>query len=91
MKYAHEVMDLMMAYPGRHFRMAQLVRHVDPHAVGSVRQRVRNGVLRVLESLDEHGSIDIEPAEGRGSFATYSWRLSPRIDHKCVKLSISSG
>ena len=28
MKYAHEVIDLLAAYPGREFRMAEILRHV---------------------------------------------------------------
>lgn len=53
------------------------------NAAGSVRQRVRNGVLRVLESLDEHGSIDIAPAEGCGNFATYAWKVPHAHLQKC--------
>ncbi len=88
MKYAHEVMDLLAPYPGRQFRMAEIVRYVAPRATGADRQRVRNGVLRVLESLCEHGSVEIEPAACRGGFATYAWRkvphgLSQNCHEKC--------
>ena len=83
MKYAHEVMDLLAPYPGRHFRMAEIVRYVAPQAAGQERQRVRNGVLRVLESLQEHGSIEIEPAATRGGFATYAWKVPHAHSQKC--------
>lgn len=88
MKYAHEVIELLAPYPGRQFRMAEIVRYVAPQAAGADRQRVRNGVLRVLESLEEHGSVEITPAASRGGFATYAWQkvpheLSPKCHQKC--------
>lgn len=85
MKYAKEVMDLMGPYPGRHFRMGELVRYVAPQTIGGPdRQRVRNGVLRVLESLAESGHVEIVPAIRRGGFATYAWRKVPHeVVQKC--------
>ncbi len=84
MKYAKEVMDLMGPYPGRHFRMADIVRYVAPQAMGAGRQRVRNGVLRVLESLAESGHVVVAPAAYRGGFATYAWRKVPHeVSQKC--------
>ena len=77
MKYAHEVIGLLAPYPGRHFRMAEIVRYVAPSARGTDRQRVRNGILRVLESLIENGSITVERATRRGGFATYAWQKVP--------------
>lgn len=76
-KYASEVIGLLGAHPGRQFRMAEIVRYVEPEAVGSGRQRIRNGILRVLESLSESGYVEIEPASARGGFATYAWRKVP--------------
>ena len=83
MKYATEVIDFMKEFPGRQFRMNEIVRHVDPAATGLVRQRTRNGVLRVLESLDEHGLIDVEKATQRGGFATYAWKVPHQLSQKC--------
>lgn len=79
MKYASEVIDLLAAYPGREFRMAQIVNHVvRSREVSKLeRQRVRNGVLRVLHSLRDNGSIEITPAEAQGGSATYSWGKVP--------------
>jgi len=83
-KYAHEVIDLLAPYPGRQFRMADIVRYVAPNAQGADRQRVRNGVLRVLESLADNGSVAVEPAAYRGGFATYAWQKVPHeLSHKC--------
>lgn len=77
MKYAHEVIGLLAPYPGRHFRMAEIVRYVAPGARGMDRQRIRNGVLRVLDSLIENGSVAVEPAVRRGGFSTYAWKKVP--------------
>ncbi|GAB1830090.1 hypothetical protein [Achromobacter xylosoxidans] len=73
MKYAKEVMDLMAAYPGRQFRMQELVRYVDPRAAGNDRHRIRTGVQRVLDQLAEVGTLEKREAGERGSFALYSW------------------
>lgn len=73
MKYAKEVMDLMAAYPGRQFRMQELVRYVEPRAVGNDRHRVRTGIMRVLDHLESAGSVSKLDADARGSFALYSW------------------
>lgn len=87
MKYAKEVMDLMGPYPGRHFRMGDIVRYVAPQAAGPDRQRVRKGVLRVLESLVESGHVRVVPAARRGGFATYAWKVGhetfQKWDGKC--------
>ena len=79
MKYAHEVIDLLAPYPGRQFRMAEIVRYVEPQASGVARQRVHKGVLRVLKSLEEHGQVEIQPAAEAGGFARYSWKVRHQV------------
>lgn len=81
MKYANEVIELMSAYPGRGWRMENLVRHVDPRATGAERQRIRNGVLRVLASLSDAGHIVHTPAGMRGSYAIYRWAERSKVPH----------
>jgi len=81
-KYAKEVMDLMAAYPGRQFRMQELVRYVDPRAVGNDRHRIRTGVQRVLDQLEDAGTLDKQEAGERGSFALYSW--AEKVTHAHV-------
>ena len=82
MKYAREVIELMSAYPERRFRMQELVRYVAPRAEGSDRQRVRNGILRVLGGLVRAGSIAREGGEGRGAYGLYWWRQ--KVPHAVV-------
>lgn len=57
MKYAAEVIDLLAAYPGREFRMAEIVRHVarGRELSGRERNSVRQAVGRVLVTLEESG------------------------------------
>lgn len=80
MKYAHEVMDLMGAYPMRSFRMMELVRHVTGGRQLECREReaTRKAVQRVLDALIEAGSVEVQSAALRkGCFAEYS------MSHKC--------
>lgn len=84
MKYAHEVMDLMGAYPGRSFRVGELVRHVTHGRTLAARERdaVRKAIQRVLDALLSAGSIQVtEAAEQRGGFFSYSvshkWDIAP--------------
>lgn len=77
MRYAAEVIDLLAAYPGRMFRMIEIVRHVAkgrPHCKQQ-RDRYRQGVLRVLRALSDADSIRCKPGL-RGQPAMYSWRQS---------------
>jgi len=90
-KYAKEVMDLMGPYPGRHFRMGDIVRYVAPQAAGPDRQRVRKGVLRVLESLVDSGHVRVEPAARRGGFATYAWKVGHEVSQKWDRRWDNSG
>lgn len=78
MKYAKEVIDLLAAYPGREFRMIQIVRHVSGARPLSIRQRnaVRQGVLRVLESLEESGQI--QRKEEAANSILYAWHSKVR-------------
>lgn len=73
MKYAREVIDLMACYPGREFRMAEILRHVTKGLALSDMQRgaVRQGVRHVLLELIASGQVE---QEKRGSTsAVYAW------------------
>lgn len=77
MRYAAEVMDLLAAYPGRTFRMAEIVRHVAKGrpSCRQQRDRYRQGILRVLQALSDADVIRCRPGI-RGQPALYSWRES---------------
>lgn len=74
MKYASEILGLMRPYPGREYRMAQIVREVSRGREISPAQRnaVREGVRRVLDSLCESGHV-VKIKDGQTS-AFYAWR-----------------
>lgn len=74
MKYAAEILGLMRPYPGREYRMAQIVREVSRGRAMSPSQRnaAREGVRRVLAQLCESGHV-IKIKDGETS-AFYAWR-----------------
>ena len=75
MRYAHEVIDLLAAYPGRRFKMRQIINHVAPRATSKQVPAVRVGVWRVLRELEESGQVCVDRKEGQnGSYAEYSWQ-----------------
>ena len=80
MKYAREVIELLGAFPGREFRMAQIVNYVARGRTlkPSERNAVRIGVFRVLEQLRESGQV--EQNKDSDTRATYSW-IPPELLH----------
>lgn len=73
MKYAKEVIELMAAFPGRDFKMIEIVRYVN--APRSDRHKVRIGVSRVLKTLQDSGVVLVRPPRAiRGGYALYRWR-----------------
>jgi hypothetical protein len=76
LKYALELIDLMGAYPGRGFKMREIVRYVAPHAIGKERHTIRRGVLRVVDELVASGTIDRYPPHAvRGESTLYTWKV----------------
>lgn len=76
MKYAKEVIELLAAYPGRDWKMAQVIREVSGARSMTLkeRQRLRVGVARVLSDLGREGIITIKPPMvRRGGYALYRW------------------
>lgn len=75
MLYAAEVTNLLAAYPGRDFRMIEIVRHVAngrPHSKQQ-RDRYRQGVLRVIRALVDADLVRCKPGL-RGQPALYRWK-----------------
>lgn len=73
MKYATQVIELLAAYPGRAFRMAEIIRHVSRGRALSPSERnaMRRAVLRVLEALAD--SNQIQRIAGGVTSCQYSW------------------
>lgn len=79
MMYAREVISLLGAYPHRSFAMRHIVNHIHQGADGRQRQRIRVGVLRVLQSLTESGLVVVED-KGTSSSVRYRWFNSKQSD-----------
>jgi hypothetical protein len=76
MKYAKEVLDLMGAYPGRGFKMREIINYVAPTAIGRSRHAIRRGVLRVIDELVACESVDRYPPHAvRGESTVYTWKV----------------
>lgn len=68
--------DLMECYPGRPFRMYELVRHVAKGKDLPTRDRKKyeRGIQRHMKALEEHGLVEIiKPEPGRYG-DKYVWR-----------------
>lgn len=79
MLYATEVMRLMADHPGREFRMLEIRTYVEAtlRVDKTDRQRreaIRQGVVRVLESLVETGAVYTSRPESKRSIM-YVWRV----------------
>lgn len=80
MKFAGEIMALLAPYPGREFRMRQIVNYVAPKKADErERKRVQMAVYRVLQALSESGQVVIKERSTNGAPATYSWRVLEKI------------
>lgn len=88
MKYAREVIDLMASYPGRQFRMWQIVNYVAPDATNKQRAVIHTGVWRVLKALEESRQIFIVSTGVNGSGAEYVWKhqgSAQKISYRTVR------
>ena len=76
MLYANELIELMSPYPGRDFRMVEIVRYVAKGREMTLKQKraLRKGVLRAIEALRTSGCVLTRPSKAsRGGFAKYRW------------------
>lgn len=85
MLYAKEINDLMAAYPGRPWKMRQLVNHIAKGKPQSRQQRnrYREGVRLVLLALIDCGVVTRKPARPGGT-PLYIWRESAKRDRAKV-------
>lgn len=79
MLYAREVIDLLAAFPDREWRMAEIVNHVarGRPSCKQQRDRVRQGVRRVLDELADARVVIRRPGRANTSPAMYQWRELP--------------
>lgn len=75
MKYASEVIDLMECMPGRRFKVREVVNSVVPKATVQQRASIREGIRRVLISLERSGHVGSTRGEiVNGADAEYWWK-----------------
>jgi hypothetical protein len=75
MKYAREIIDLMGAYPGREFRIREIVNAIAGKKSSILgRTGIKKGVWRALQQLEEIGTIAIFERKNNGSPAYYVWK-----------------
>lgn len=77
MQHAREVIELMAAYPGRDFRIKEILQYASRGRELSQRERhaMRISVSRALQALSEAGNVLVRPPRAaRGGFAHYRWR-----------------
>ena len=82
MQYARETIDLMSAYPGRDFRIIEVVRYVGQGRSLTRRQvqAIKKGVYRVLMQLRESGHVQSRPPKtSKGGHAVYSWKVGHEV------------
>lgn len=92
MKYASEILGLMRPYPGREFKMAQIVRAASHGRELPAKQMeaVRKGSRRVLESLIASGQVERIGGQTRSS--AYVWReLGHEVSQNAGLLGHSTG
>ena len=91
MKYAREVIDLMACYPGREFRMAEILRHAGrclPRTTAA-QEAMRRGVRRVLDHLIASGQVG--KTEGNTKSVAYFWLLPNQMSQYRPKLGQDKG
>jgi hypothetical protein len=75
MKLADRIIDLMAPFPGRPFRMQEIVKYANPRAADKrSKEATRKQARVVLEQLAESGSIEIRAREKNGGQALYIWK-----------------
>jgi len=81
LKYGREVIELMEAYPGRRWRMIEIVRQCagGRQPAAAEWERMRKSVRRVLEQLQGSGHITIDAPQGNGAYASYCWKPGHQV------------
>lgn len=77
MLYASEVIELMSAFPGRDFRIGDVIRYVRNGKEQSACQvrAMREGVSRALAAFESTGSvIVVRPFTNQRGWAYYRWK-----------------
>ena len=75
MKYADKVIELMASYPGRDFRMVELIRYINPAPkTNKERTALHVTVWRAIKALESSGAVMVRQSKSNGGYATYRWK-----------------
>lgn len=77
MLYARELIEFMGAFPGRDFKMVELVGYIANGRKMDVREKraVRKAALRAIDALSSSGCVLVRPPRAtRGGYAHYRWK-----------------
>ncbi|RZS80643.1 hypothetical protein EV675_3255 [Pigmentiphaga kullae] len=79
------MIELLAAYPGREFRMGDLVRHVSKGRTlaPSERQAARMAVLRVLGALVNSGQVERVGVSATSCYYVWCSSLLHGVDENC--------
>lgn len=78
MLHAEKIIELLEPYPGRAFRMSEIVRYVSSGRSLDLKGRraMRKAVLRVLAALADSQHVEIRPPRAvLGGPAFYAWKV----------------
>jgi hypothetical protein len=79
LKFASEVIELMGAFPGRDFRIGDVISYVrnGRELTDKQARAMREAVARVLAALEESGSIIVvRPFTNQRGWAYYRWKMT---------------
>ena len=76
MLYAREILELMGAYPGRDFRIKEIINYVKNgrELTPRARQSMHVAVFRVLRELEQSQSIEVRRTDKNGGYSVYRWK-----------------
>ena len=77
MKLADRIIDLMASFPGRPFRMQEIVKYANPRAADKrSKEATRKQARVVLEQLASSGSVQIIKGNSGNAPSQYVWKKS---------------
>jgi hypothetical protein len=86
MRFAREVIELMGSYPGRDFRIGDVITYVrnGRELTGKQQRAMREAVVRVLQALEESQSVSVvRPFTNQRGWAYYRWKMTHETVVNC--------
>lgn len=71
MDYGREVINLLNSFPNKRFKMRHFVDYINNSPTPKERDRIRQQVRRVLELMEDLGTVTIERPDKQGGDSWY--------------------